>query len=105
MTVVYLPSSARRASILALALPLAEKHGYATIPQDVLLEQAGVVHSRFAQLWRPVSKFRSDLMKLAVAERNLRVLAQGLAARHPVALAAPAELRRAAAESLVGEQP
>ena len=94
-------SSARRAAILALALPLAEQYGFAHIPRGVIISAAGIPPSRFTQLWT-ISKFRSDLIKLAAAEGNLCVLAQGLAARHPAALAAPIELRRRAAEAMIG---
>lgn len=94
-------STARRASILALALPLAERYGFDNIPRETLLRQANIPASRFVQLW-PIARFRADLMREAVAKRNLRVLAQGLAVRHPVAMAAPREMRLAAAEAMVG---
>jgi hypothetical protein len=103
MTATRISSAARRASILALALPLAERYGFDNIPREKLLKQAAIPASRFVQLW-PIARFRADLLREAIAKRNLRVLAQGLAARHPVAMAAPHEMRVAAAEAMVGSQ-
>ena len=46
-------------------------------------------------------ELQDALMRAACDGRVLRVIAQGLATQHPVALALPEDVRRAAGEALV----
>ena len=88
--------------LVALALDLADAHGFERVTKKLLASAAGCVPSLVSQHWTATT-LQSRIMAEAVDGRRLRILAQGLAVRHPVALAASARLRRAAALSIVGE--
>lgn len=98
----YLPRADREAQLVALALDLAEAHGFERVTKELLAHAAGCAPSNVSRYWT-ASSLQSRIMDEAVETRRLRVVAQGLAVRHPAALAAPLRLRRAAALSIVGE--
>jgi AcrR family transcriptional regulator len=92
----------RETQLLDLALVLAEKRGFERVTRQALAREAGVSESLVSAYWTSVA-LQNRIMQEAVDLRLLTVIAQGLAARHPAALAAPRSVRRAAALSLVGE--
>lgn len=92
---------ARRAAILAVALPLAVKHGYASLSLRQVADAAGVTHPNVLHHFGTMAEFRTALMRQAIAERNLRVLAQGLAAKDKTARRAPEAMRKAALAELL----
>jgi hypothetical protein len=93
----------RKAEVLAHALKMAERYGYENIRRDELAAVSRVSAGRVSQLWTAAA-LRTAVMREAVARQNLRVVAQGLALRHSVAVNAPYSLRRAAADSIVGRR-
>lgn len=100
--------------ILAAAVRLSVQHGYRNITRQQLADEAGVSPTSVSNFQRsqitngdhPPRKrgvmydVRDALMQRAVDTGNLTVLAQGLADRHPAALAAPEQLRIAALTSV-----
>ena len=49
-----------------------------------------------------IDKLRAHIMRVAIRERLLPIIAQGVAAGHPAACRADVNLRRAALDSLMG---
>ena len=96
-----LPGQERREMLLDAAMPLAEIHTYTGVSRDMVAEAAGVSPALLSRYWTS-RQFQAALMERAVATRNLRVLAQGMVRLHPVAIAAPYDLRRDAAAAIVG---
>ena len=92
----------REAQILATALTLAESKGYAQVRRDTVAEAAGISPALVNVHFGTMADFRRALMRYAVRERNLRVIAQGLAAGDRHAEKAPEGLKRAACLALVG---
>jgi AcrR family transcriptional regulator len=95
---------ARKRMLLDLALPLAEIHGFERVTRDMLADAAGVSGPLISRYWH-AREFQNALMEAAVLRENAVIVAQGLAVRHPAALAAPLVLRQAAAATLVVESP
>jgi AcrR family transcriptional regulator len=90
----------RKESILAAAVPLAEEHGYACISRDAIAAAAGVTGPTLSHYFGTMAQFRRDLMRYAIREECLRILAQGLAAGSIQAQRAPPDLRRRALSSV-----
>jgi AcrR family transcriptional regulator len=94
-----LPADARRQQLLAVALPLAEQHGFEHVNRTMIGEAAGCSPSLLSQYWT-AQELQTAIMEEAVRIGCLPVVAQGLAAKHPVALGASPALRQQAAASL-----
>lgn len=92
----------RREQILAAALSLAENTsvGFERITRDGVAQAAGVSAGTVNVYFRDMPTLRSELMRYAVSKANIRVVAQGLLAKHPEALRAPQALRSLAAGSV-----
>lgn len=82
-------------------MPLAVKHGYASLSLRQVADAAGVTHPNVLHHFGTMADFRTALMRQAIADRNLTVLAQGLAAKDKTARRAPKDLRQAALSKLL----
>jgi len=96
-----LPGHERKQRLIDAAMPLAEQHGYRRVSRDMVAEAAEVSPALLSRYWS-APQFHTAIMTRAVETANLRVIGQGLADRHPVALSAPIGLRHAAAARLIG---
>jgi AcrR family transcriptional regulator len=93
---------ARHDDILAAALRVSVTVGYNRITRDDIALAAGCSPALVSEMFGTMTCMRRALMRAAVANAVLPVIAQGLALRDPHALRAPAELRAAAAASITG---
>lgn len=96
-----LKPDARKNDVLSLALRLAATRGYNRITRDQVAKAAGVTGPALTYHFGSMGQFRRQLMRLAVSEGCLAVVAQGLAAGDPQALKAPESLRRRAVEAML----
>ena len=91
----------RKQLILATAVSHAFNQGYnditcREIAADIKMSRTLVFH------YFPTMKgLRDEVMRHAVQNKNCRIIAQGLLDHHPIALAAPTNLRHAALSCLV----
>lgn len=90
----------RRRQLLDVGLALAEKVGYRNVTMVALTEAAGVSRTLYHRYFSTVGQFRVDVMRAAVKQENLIVIAQGLAAKDKQALKASPELRERAAATI-----
>ena len=98
----------RDAAILAAATQLSTLHGLAGFTRGQVAGLAGISRAGVSNYGRTrmtndprptagvLDRIRSDVLSAAVERADLAVLRAGLAACHPVALAAPADMRIAA---------
>lgn len=100
MSQKHMKSDARREEILRSALRLATDAGYHSVDLKSVAKTAGCSTALVMLYYPTMDLLRTRVMELAVAERILPVIGQGLAIGHPVAKAAPSELRINAAVSL-----
>lgn len=96
-----LKPEARKTDLLAAALTLAEQLGYQHITRKQIAEAAGVSGPIIHHYFGTMGGLREELMRYAVEQENLTVIAQGLTGSNPAALAAPEALRRQALESVL----
>ena len=102
MTRTRMSRRARHDEILAAALRVSITVGYTHVTRDAIALAAGCSPALVSELLGTMCALRRCLMRAAVANHVLPVIAQGLALRDPHALRAPAELRAEAAASLAG---
>ena len=91
----------QRDTLIDAGLRLAATHGYDRVSRAMLAREAGVSETLLSYYW-PAAQWRDELMRAAVRDEVLTVIAQGLVERDPIALAAPLDLRVRAAEGIVG---
>lgn len=94
-------TNVRRDAVLAAAINLATRDGFAHITRDGVAKQAGVGAGTVNLYYGTVPQLKRDVMRFAVRNEVLSVIAQGIAARDPQAMKAPDELKRRALDSLM----
>ena len=94
-------SKLRKAEILRVALALASKTGYMQITRQAVADRAACSPALVSEYFATMPQLRRAVMSAAIAERELTVLAQGLAARDSKARSAPEALRREAVAGLM----
>jgi AcrR family transcriptional regulator len=90
----------RKRQLLDVGLRLAAEVGYKNVTMGQLTEAAGVSRTLYHRYFSTVGQFRVDVMRAAVKQENLVVIAQGLVAKDKQALKAPIELRERAAATI-----
>lgn len=100
-TRIRLHPDKRRADILEAALDLATRDGWLTLTRDNVAQAAGVSPGLVSWYFLATDLLRAEVMQTAVEREVLSVVAEGIAARHANALAAPVELRQAAFNSML----
>ena len=95
-------SDTRKQEIVEAALRIAEEVGLCGVTRDEVADRAGCSAGLVNHYFGTMVQLQRATIGEAVRVRNLTVLAQGLVMGHPKALNAPEEMRRAAADSIVG---
>lgn len=70
----------RKENILSCAIKLAEKVGYTKITATAVAEYAGITHQTVMHYFSTMNQLKTEVMRRAVKENNLRIIAQGLVA-------------------------
>lgn len=89
----HLPPDARKKQLLDVARAQAEKSGYASLTRDGITGAAGVASGQLNRLFGTLDGLRTELMKQAVRDGHLRIVAQGIIGGHPIARRASRDLR------------
>lgn len=93
-------NAARDVALLDAALALAESDGFSKLSRSKVAASAGRGRSTVSFAFGTMDAFYDAVMGEAVKRRSLRVVAEGIALGHRVALAAPDDLKRQALESI-----
>lgn len=91
-----------REAILSAAMQLANLKGYKRVTRGEIAKRAGVAAGSVSYHFKSMPQLRTAMVERAVEAKNLKLLGQALADRHPAATKAPEALRTAAAAQLVG---
>lgn len=86
--------------VLTAAIALAQKRGFGSYSRRDVAAQAGVAVGTVSHAFGSMEALHNAVMRTAVRERILSILATGLALRHPIAIAAPPDLKTLALASL-----
>lgn len=92
----------RQATILAAAVELAARTGYRNMTRDAVAEAAGVSPGLITFYFLHMSFLREAVVEEAVRRGIVPIVAEGIVAGAPAALAAPQALKAQAAVSLLG---
>lgn len=93
----------RYEQILIAAIKLAEKTGsLLDLTRDGVAEFAKVSQGQIGHYFESMEGLREAIIERAIEDKNAKVLYYGLTMKHPVALAAPDKLKKAAAVYLLG---
>lgn len=90
----------RREQILAAAVTLAKKHGYSRITREAITQAAGVSPRLLNYYYSTMEQLKRDVMRYAIKNKVLEVIAQGLVAKDPHALKVPEDVKRLAVATL-----
>lgn len=95
-TPMKMSSEDRKLQILQHAMKLSEINGFTGFSSLDIAKSVGIGHPLIFHHFGNMANLRGDLMRLAVSTKNMLVIAQGLVARNPIALAAPESLKKQA---------
>lgn len=90
----------RDGRILEAAIRLAEVDSFQWLTRDDVADKAGVSPGTVSNAYGTMRALKRAVLEEAVKRRILPIIAEGLGARHPIALAAPEDLRREALASI-----
>lgn len=86
----------RKELVLTAALDLAEKTHYLKLTRDGIAKAAGVTGSAIQYHFKTMSQLRGDIMRAAIKQERLIIIAQGLTSDDDRAIKVPDELFRRA---------
>jgi AcrR family transcriptional regulator len=95
------PADVRREEILDTAYEIAVADGLASVSGTQIARRLNVSRGTVTYHVKSMKTLKCDVMKRAVRLRALGLIAQGLVVHNPVAVRAPVDLRREAAELLI----
>lgn len=103
MTKKRLLPADRKAEILAAAIKVASRPGgWGKLTREAVAKEANCAAGLPSKYFGTMATFRRSIMRAAIAQGNLDILAQGIAAGERSALKAPVELKIKALEALAG---
>jgi AcrR family transcriptional regulator len=91
----------RETQLLKAAIILAKRIGYANITRDAIALEAGVASGLVSYRLGNMASIRTAVMRQAVRDGVIEIIAQGLAAGDEQAKKAPPEMRTRAAQYLM----
>lgn len=91
----------RKEDILRTALPLAEKLGYTKVSRETITDSIGITGPALNYHFGTMTQFRRELLRYAIKNESLLVIAQALSSKVHCVQKAPKELQRRALESLL----
>lgn len=92
----------RRKHVLDVALELAKTKGYNTLTRNEVAAGANVTPGLITHYFQSTEALRVVILKTAVSQEVLEVVAQGLTHKDPIAVQAPKELKDKAVAYLAG---
>jgi len=87
--------------IINAAVELARVHGYDWITRNAVADKSGISAGSIHNSFGTIADVKRAVLKHAVKHEVLEIVAQGLAAGHPITAAAPDDLKRRALASVI----
>lgn len=95
-----LDPDSRRQHILSVAVELAQKDSFEWLTRAAVAEAACVSPGLVSAYFKPFTELKREVLREAVRTKNIDILAQGMAARHPLVANLPMSLRDKVAKRL-----
>lgn len=90
----------RTERILAAAVKLAERKGFLQVTREGVAKEAKVSTGLVSTYFGSMDKLRDEIMRVAVRDEIMAIIAAGVLSKNRVAQRAPDDLRKRAVESL-----
>lgn len=87
-------------TVLQAALDIALLEGFAAISRSKVADRAGVSRGTVSNTYGGMPALCDMVMKEAIEKGHLKIVAQGLAVRHPIAMCVSDRLKQEAADYL-----
>ncbi len=87
--------------IVQTAYKMAQRDGFASLTRDGVAAEAGVAMGSVNHHYGQMIELRKAVMQLAVDEKQLELIAQGLALGDDIARSAPADVKAEALNTLL----
>lgn len=91
---------AAKSVVLVAALTVAERDGFGRMSRASVAAQAGCSNAMVSYYFSTMTQLRRDVMRAAVRDGKLRIIAEGLVCGHEHARRAPAALKQKALATL-----
>lgn len=88
--------------ILSTAMQLANLHGFGRVTRNMIADRAEIATGSVSYHWKDMKKLERAMVERAIETRNLKVLGQAVAAKHPATKDVDAELKRDAMMAVAG---
>jgi len=88
----------RKGQILGIAVELAKKSSYMKVRRSEIARQADIADATVSKYFNTMTQLRRDIMRVAIRDNILEIIAQGLVERDKHAQKATQEQRTAAAK-------
>ena len=95
------PRKFKRENVLIVATSLASSVGYQNITREDVAQSAFTSAGTVSGLFGSMEQLKQEVVKFAIANACLPVIAQALAARNKLAMCIPDELKRKVAEAMI----
>lgn len=92
----------RRKQILDVAVQLAQEKGFESLTRAAIADKAQVTHALITHYYNTMPQLKRDVMRAAVRQEILEIIAYGLATSNPHAAKASPELRARAISHMGG---
>jgi AcrR family transcriptional regulator len=99
-TINRLPANDRKRQILDEALRASDTYGYTNITRQMIADHLQLAPGLVSHYFGTMDDLRHAVMQEAVRHSLLRIVAQGLVNKHPVAMRAPRALKARVAQSM-----
>lgn len=103
MTHIRLKPKERKKDIITAALKVAEDSNYLTLTCQNIAAEAGCARSSVIHYFGTMVQLRRSIIRAAIKEENLTVIAQGLVSNDKHALKANKKLKIKALQACIGE--
>lgn len=83
-------------------MQLANLHGFGKVTRNMIADRAEIATGSVSYHFKDMRKLAAAMVTRSIETENLKVLGQAIAAKHPLALKAPDELRKRAVLAVAG---
>lgn len=97
----YVPRTEKKELILSVAMDLAKEKGFSNLFRTEIVERSGVAAGSVNYCFDTMDGLKDAVMKKAIDDQELTIIAQGLTARNEIARTAPDELKQQALISMM----
>lgn len=97
----YVPKQEKRDFILSAAVDLAREKGFGKLYRTDIVKRCGVAAGSVNYCFDDMETLKNEVMKKAIENKELKIIAEGIINSNEIALTAPEELKKLALNSML----